>query len=221
MNSFFLIIQRDLRLAMRQANDSAITIAFFMTVIALFPLAIGPETNLLERISAGIIWVAALLSALLSLERLFLADYEDGSLELLALSPSPLSLIVLGKITTHWLTTGLPLIIVTPLFALLLHLDMKGFITLIISMIIGTPTLSLIGGLGAALSLGARRGGVLISLLILPLAIPVLIFGSGAVDQSIQGMSPYPQLLLMSGLFLITLSLAPWAASSALRQILE
>jgi heme exporter protein B len=221
MNRFSEVVRRDLRLALRQASDSATIVVFFLLAVALFPLAVGPESNLLERISAGVLWVAALLSAMLSLDRLFLADYEDGSLELLVLTPAPLSLLVLGKVAAHWLTTGLPLMIAAPLLAVLLHLDKAGFVVLVAAMALGTPILSLVGALGAALALGARRGGVLISLLVLPLCVPVLIFGAGAIDQAVQGLTPRPQLMMLAGLLLAALPLAPLAAAAALRQAVE
>ena len=168
MSAFLTLVGRDLRLAFRQGGDAAMVIAFFVLTVVLFPFGVGPEPELLQRIAAGIVWVTALLAALLSLERLFQADYEDGSLEALALLPLPLEAQVLAKCLAHWLVTGLPLIIVAPLLALLLHLDPAGYPALIAGMVLGTPTLSLIGAIGAALSLGARRGGVLLSLLVPP-----------------------------------------------------
>lgn len=215
------IIHRDLRLALRQGSDSIMVVTFFVLTVVLFPFGIGPETNILERISAGVLWVTALLASMLSLDRLFLADYEDGSLELLALTPTALEVLVLGKVTAHWLTTGLPLMAAAPVLAVLLHMNFDGFVTLMITMLLGTPTLSLIGAMGAALVLGARRGGVLLSLLVLPLYVPVLIFGVGAIDAAVQGFSSQAQLLVLGGLLLASLALAPWAAAAALRQALE
>jgi heme exporter protein B len=196
-------------------------VAFFVLTVILFPFGVGPEAALLARIAAGILWVTALLAALLSLERLFQADWEDGSLEALALMPLPLEAQVLAKCLAHWLVAGLPLIVVAPLLALLLHLDAAGYPALLLSLLLGTPTLSLIGAVGAALSLGARRGGVLLSLLVLPLYIPVLIFGVAAVEAAIGGFGAKPHLLLLGALLAGAVVLAPVAAAAALRQALE
>lgn len=221
MSPWLLLVRRDLRLAYRQGGDAAMVIAFFFLAVILFPFGVGPEPDVLQRIAAGIIWVTALLAALLSLERLFLADYEDGSLEALALMPTPLEAQVLAKALAHWLTTGLPLTVIAPLLALLLHLDHAGYWPLVAGMALGTPTLSLIGAIGAALTLGARRGGVLLSLLVLPLYIPVLIFGVGAIEAEITGLSARPHLLLLVALLLAAIPLAPLAAAAALRQAVE
>ncbi|HEX3974262.1 MAG TPA: heme exporter protein CcmB [Stellaceae bacterium] len=221
MSAFLTLVGRDLRLAFRQGGDAAMVIAFFVLTVVLFPFGVGPEPELLQRIAAGIVWVTALLAALLSLERLFQADYEDGSLEALALLPLPLEAQVLAKCLAHWLVTGLPLIIVAPLLALLLHLDAAGYPALIAGMALGTPILSLIGAIGAALSLGARRGGVLISLLVLPLYIPVLIFGVAAIEADIQGFGARPDLLLLAALLVLAVGLVPFAAAAALRLALE
>jgi heme exporter protein B len=221
MSAFLILVGRDLRLAFRQGGDAAMVIAFFVLTVVLFPFGVGPEPELLQRIAAGIVWVTALLAALLSLERLFQADYDDGSLEALALLPLPLEAQVLAKCLAHWLVTGLPLIIVAPLLALLLHLDPAGYPALIAGMALGTPTLSLIGAIGAALSLGARRGGVLISLLVLPLYIPVLIFGVAAIEAEIQGFGARPDLLLLAALLVLAVGLVPFAAAAALRLALE
>ncbi|MGH7075032.1 MAG: heme exporter protein CcmB [Stellaceae bacterium] len=221
MTTWLLLVRRDLRLALRQGGDAAMVIAFFVLAVILFPLGIGPELETLRRIAPGIIWVTALLAALLSLERLFLADYEDGSLEALALMPLPLEAQVLAKVLAHWLVTGLPLAVVAPLLGLLLHLDPNGYGALEIGMVLGTPVLSLIGAIGAALTLGARRGGVLLSLLILPLYIPVLIFGVGAVEAEITGLDPSASLLLLVAMLLAAIPLAPVAAAAALRQAVE
>jgi heme exporter protein B len=158
VSRLWTIIQRDLRLALRQGSDSLMVVGFFVLTVTLFPFGLGPESNLLERTSAGILWVTALLASMLSLERLFLADYEDGSLELLTLTPTSLEILVLGKIVAHWLTTALPVIAAAPILALLLNLPPEGFGTLLLTLLLGTPTLSLIGAMGAALTLGARRG---------------------------------------------------------------
>jgi heme exporter protein B len=221
MTAFRLLVLRDLRLALRQGGDAAMVVAFFVLTVILFPFGVGPEPELLARIAPGILWVTALLAALLSLERLFQADYEDGSLEALALLPLPLEAQVLAKCLAHWLVTGLPLTVAAPLLALLLHLDVAGYPVLVASLLIGTPSLSLVGAVGAALTLGARRGGVLLSLLMLPLFIPVLIFGVLAIDASIAGFGARPHLLLLGALLAGALPLAPVAAAAALRQALE
>lgn len=221
MKTFLEIVRRDLRLALRQGSDSVMVVTFFVLTVVLFPFGLGPEANLLQRVSAGVLWVTALLASMLSLDRLFQADYEDGSLELLSLAPMPLGVVVVAKTLAHWLTTGLPLMVAAPLLAVLLHMDAAGFGVLLLAMLLGTPTLSLIGAVGAALVLGARRGGVLLSLLILPLYVPVLIFGVGAVDAAILGFDPAPQLMVLGGLLLGALPLAPWATAAGLRQALE
>jgi len=221
VSAFARLVARDLRLALRQRADAGMVVLFFVLTAALFPLAVGPEPNLLARMAPGIIWVTALLAVLLSLERLFLADYEDGSLELLALAPLPLEATVLAKALAHWLTTGLPLVVAGPLLALLYNMDAAGLPMLVLAMALGSPSLSLIGAFGAALTLGARRGGVLIPLLVLPLNIPVLIFGVAAIDAALAGLSPRPHLLFLGALFLVTLVTAPLAGAAALRQALE
>jgi len=221
MNRFLTLVGRDLRLALRQGSDATIAVMFFVLCVVLFPFGVGPEPNILARIAAGVIWVAALLASLLSLERLFQNDYEDGSLELLSLSALPLEAVVLAKTLAHWLVTGVPLLVAAPLLAVLLNMEAEGFGVLVLTLAIGTPILSLIGSIGAALTLGARRGGVLMSLLILPLYIPVLIFGAGAIDAAITGLTPRPHLLLLAGILAGTLPLAPWAGAAALRQALE
>ncbi|MBT3305933.1 MAG: heme exporter protein CcmB, partial [Alphaproteobacteria bacterium] len=218
MSRFLSIVRRDLHLAFRQGMDSMMVVAFFVIAVVLFPFGIGPQPNTLARIAPGVIWVAALLASMLSLERLFQADYEDGSLELLALQPVALEITVMAKVTVHWLTTGLPLIIATPLLAVLMNLPEEGFAALIISMLLGTPILSLIGAAGAALTLGARRGGALIALLVLPLYIPVLIFAVGAMDAAIAGLPAKPHLLILAALLAAALPLAPWAGAAAIRQ---
>jgi heme exporter protein B len=221
MSRFLRLVARDLRLALRQGSDATIAVMFFVLCVVLFPFGVGPEPNILARIAAGVIWVAALLASLLSLERLFQTDYEDGSLELLSLSSLPLEAAVLAKTLAHWLVTGVPLIVAAPLLAVLLNMDAEGFGSLVLTLTLGTPILSLIGAIGAALTLGARRGGVLLSLLILPLYIPVLIFGAGAIDAAINGLTPRPHLLLLAGILAAALPLAPWASAAALRQAVE
>jgi heme exporter protein B len=220
LSGTLMIVRRDVRLSIRQGMDSLMAVVFFVLACVLFPLGVGPEPETLSRIASGIICVAALLAAMLSLERLFQSDFDDGSLEQMALSPQPLALVVLAKVAAHWLTTGLPLIVVSPLLAILLHLESRAFPTLAGALTIATPSLSLIGAVGAALVLGARRGGVLLGLLILPLYIPVLIFAVAAVDAAAFGLAVRPHLLLLAGLFVAALVLAPWAAAAALRQAL-
>ena len=221
MSGFAALLTRDLRLAFRQGGDVANVVAFFALAVILFPFGVGPDPDLLARIAAGVLWVTALLAALLSLERLFDADFQDGSLEALALMPVPLEIQVLAKCVAHWLTTGLPLTIIAPLLALALHFDAAGYPALIAALLLGTPVLSLIGAIGAALTLGARRAGVLLSLLVLPLYIPVLIFGVAASEAAALGLESRPHLLLLAALLAGSLALAPWAAAAALRQALE
>ncbi|MCK5444516.1 MAG: heme exporter protein CcmB [Rhodospirillaceae bacterium] len=221
MGQFIFLIRRDLSLAFRQGMDSVMVVVFFVIAVVLFPFGVGPEPGVLERISAGVIWVAALLAAMLSLERLFQTDYEDGSLELLALSSLPMEVTVLAKVVAHWITTGLPLIVAAPVLAVLMQMDAGGFGVLILALLLGTPSLSLIGAVGAALILGSRRGGVLLSLLVLPLYIPVLIFGVSAVDGAIGGYEYQAQLMILGGFFAGSLALAPFAGAAGLRQSLE
>jgi len=221
MTAFLALVARDLRLALRQGSDAALVVAFFVLAVVLFPFGVGPEPQLLARIAAGVVWVTALLAALLSLDRLFQQDYEDGSLEVIALAPLPLEAAVLAKCLAHWLTTGLPLVAVAPALAGLLQLEAPGYLPLVLAMALGTPSLSLVGAVGAALSLGARRAGVLLSLLVLPLYIPVLIFGVAAVEQAVAGFAIQPYLLILTAFLLAALPLAPWAAAAALRPALE
>ena len=221
MSGIMLVIGRDLRLAWRQGTESMMVVMFFVIAVVLFPFGVGPEPNILARIAPGVIWVAALLASMLSLERLFQADYEDGSLELLALQPVALEVTVMAKVAAHWLTTGLPLIVAAPLLAVLMNLPGDGLVPLIAALLLGTPTISLIGAIGAALILGSRRGGILLSLLVLPLYIPVLIFGVSAVDAAIGGFSVKPQLLILTGFLLAALALSPWVGAHALRQALD
>ena len=221
MRAATAIVRRDLQLALRQGVDSLAAVLFFVLAVILFPFGVGPEPNILARIAAGVIWVAALLASMLALERLFQTDYEDGSLELLALAPLPLPAVVVAKVVAHWLTTGLPLLLAAPVLAVLLNMPGDGFWVLIVALALGTPSLSLVGAIGAALILGARRGGVLLSLVLLPLYIPVLIFGVAAVDAAASGLSARPHLLLLGGFLLAATALAPVAAGAALRQALE
>jgi len=221
VTAFLGVLGRDLRLALRQLSDASLVVMFFVLCAALFPFAVGPEPNLLARIAPGVIAVAAMLSVLLSLERLFLADYEDGNLELLVLSPAPLEVIVLAKVLAHWCTTGLPLIVAAPLIALLYDMPADGLPVMLAALALATPSLSLIGAIGAALTLGARRGGVLILLLVLPLCISVLIFSVAAIDAALAGLAAKPHLSILGALLLAALPLAPWASAAALRLALE
>jgi heme exporter protein B len=221
MTVLLAILRRDLRLALRQGTDTLVVVLFFVLTVTLFPFGVGPEPEVLARIASGVIWVTALLASLLSLERLFQNDYEDGGLDLLVLSPAPLELTVLAKCAAHWLTTGVPLIVAAPLLAVFLNLPAEGFGGLLLAMLLGTPTLTLIGAIGAALVLGARRGGVLVSLLVLPLYVPVLIFGVAAVDGAVAGLAVRPHLMILGGFLLGALVLAPWASAAALRQAVE
>ena len=215
------LVMRELRLALRQGTDVAMVISFFVITVTLFPLGVGPEPNILARIAAGVVWVTALLAVMLSLERMFQSDYEDGSVDLLLLTPAPLELVVLAKITAHWLLTGFPLIVTAPVLAALMNMPAAGYGVLVATMALATPTLSLIGAVGAALTLGARRGGVLISLLVLPLYIPVLIFAVAAVDAAITDLTTRPHLLILGAMLAAALPLAPWAAAAALRHSLR
>lgn len=220
-SAFVRLVRRDFRLALRQGGDAATAVLFFVLVAVLFPFAVGPEPNTLARIAPGVIWVAALLAALLSLDRLFQADWEDGSLDLVSLSPLPLEAAVLAKALAHWLVTGLPLVAAAPLLALLYAMPAEGFGVLVLSLLLGTPTLSLLGAIGAALTLGARKSGVLTALLVLPLEVPALIFGVAAVDAVLTGLEARPHLLLLAGLLAGSLPLAPLAAAAAIRSALE
>jgi heme exporter protein B len=221
LTSLVATAARDLRMSLRQGSDAAMAILFFVLAATLFPFGVGPEPALLARIASGIVWVTALLAAMLSLDRMFLSDYEDGSLEQLVLAPQPLALLVLGKVAAHWLSTGLPLILVAPVLALMLDMPSEGVPVLLFAMLLGTPALSLVGAIGAALSLGARRGGTLAALLVLPLVLPVLIFGVSAVEASLTGLGARPHLLLLGAITAFALPLAPLVTALALRQALE
>jgi len=221
MAAFTGLFWRDLRLALRQGGDTGLVLGFFVLAVVLFPLGVGPEPAILRRIGAGIVWVAALLAALLSLDRLFEADYQDGGLELLALSSLPLELAVLAKCAAHWVATGLPLALTSPLLALFVDLEPEAIPTLMLSLLIGTPALSLIGSVAAALTLGARRQGVVLSILVLPLYVPPLVFGAGAVEASASGNGAHAYLLILAALTLAALALCPWASAAALRQALD
>lgn len=218
MTRFAALMARDLRLIWRRPGDVAVVLAFFTVATALFPLGIGPESNLLARIAAGVLWCAALFAAMLSLERLFATDYEDGSLDLLLLAPWPLELAALAKCAAHWIVTGLPLALLAPVLGIAFGLPGNGLAALTLTLLIGTPTLSLIGGLAAALTLGARRGGALLALLALPLCVPTLIFGTAAVEAALTGEGFASLLGLLAALALVALATTPWAIAAALRQ---
>jgi heme exporter protein B len=211
------MLARDLRLALRRRGDVLNTLAFFVMVASLFPLGVGAEPKLLTAIAPGILWVAALLAAMLSFSRLFDADFADGTLEQMVLAPEPLFVIVLAKVLAHWITTGLLLSLLAPLLALQYGLGAGLIAVLCGSLVLGTPLLSLLGAVAAALTLGLRGAGVLSALLLLPLFVPVLIFGAGAVSAADSGLGAQPHLLLLAGGLLLALPLAPWAASAALR----
>ena len=215
------VIARDLRLAMRRQADIVSALFFFIIVVSLFPLGVGPEPDLLRKLAPGVLWVAALLATMLSLPRLFADDLRDGTLEQLALAPHPLGLVVLEKVIAHWLVSGLPLAVLAPILGLQFDLSAEGLLVLTGSILLGTPALSGIGGIGAALTLGLRGGGVLLSLLVLPLYIPVLIFGAGAVDAAVTGLGGQAHLSLLAALTCAALGFAPWAAAAALKIALE
>ncbi len=218
---FLRLIGRELTLAVRGGIGTLMAVVFFVIAVTLFPLGVGPELGLLSRIAAGAVWVAALLAALLSLDRLFVADHEDGSLEQLMLGVLPLEFVVLAKAVAHWLTTGLPLAAAAPVLALLLNMSVDGLVILIVSLLLGTPILSLIGAVGAALTVGLRRGGALIALLVLPLYVPVLIFGVGAVEGAVLDVGVHANLSILAGGLVGALVLGPLAASAALRMTVE
>ena len=218
---FRVMIRRDLLLAYRQKSDVLQTVFFFLVVITLVPLGVGAETELLRSMAPGIVWVAALLAALLSLPRLFAHDFAVGTLEQMVLSPDPLPVIVLAKAFAHWLTTGVPITVFASLAAVMFDLKAEVAAVLVFSLLIGTPVLSLLGSVGAALTLGLRSGGVLTSLLVLPLYIPVLIFGAGAAGAVAVAVSPAAYLLITGALSLFALAIAPWASAAALRIALE
>lgn len=215
------IIRRDLLIVFRRRADAMTTLFFFVIVASLFPLGIGPEPTVLRLIAPGVLWVAALLSCLLSLNRLFAGDYQDGVLEQLVLVPQPLPLLMMAKVAAHWLTSGLPLVMLSPLLGVQYGLTGDALWVLMCSLLLGTPTLSLIGAIGAALTLGVRGSSVLVALLVLPLFIPVLIFGSGAVSHHVSGIGAGANLSLLGASFLLALVLAPWATSAALRLAVE
>lgn len=211
------LLARDLRLAVRAGGGFGLGLGFFLIVCSLVAFGVGPSTDILGTIAPGILWVAALLSCLLSLDRIFQVDFEDGSLDLLATAPIPLEGVVVVKALAHWVVTGLPLVLAAPFLALLLSLPLEGFVWLVLTLLIGTPALSMIGAFGAALTVGLKRGGLLLSLLVLPLYIPTLIFGASAVSRGATGMDPITPILVMSAITLGSVALLPFAAAAALR----
>jgi heme exporter protein B len=221
MNAAFALIVRDVKLALRTPAETLTILAFFVIAATLFAFGIGPEPQVLARVAVGIVWVVALLACLLSLDRLFQSEADDGSLEQLVLAPAPLELLALAKCAAQWLTTALPLIVVSPLVAMMLQLPAEAYGTLLATLVLGTPTLSLMGGIGAALSVGARKGGALLALIVLPLYVPVLIFSVAAVEAAVAGLPVRPHLFLLSGLGMFALTLAPFAMAASLRQASE
>ena len=216
-----LVIRRDLVLAMRRRADVLATLIFFVMVVSLFPLGVGPELDMLRKMAAGVLWVAALLASMLSLGRLFSADYLDGTLEQMMLAPQSLSMLVLGKMTAHWMMSGLPLVLMAPVLGLQFDMSARALGVLIVGLLLGTPILSMVGAIGAALTLGLRGGGVLLSLLVLPLCIPVLIFGTGAVEAVSSGLSVASHLSLLGALLVLALVFTPWVTAQALRISME
>ncbi len=211
------VVARELRLALRRKSDVGTALAFFVIVASLFPLGVGAEPNQLRAIAPGVIWVSALLSSLLSLRRLFEADHADGTLEQLLLGAAPLPVVVAAKIAAHWLVSGLPLVLIAPLLALQYDVAAPLYGVLALSLLLGTPVLSIIGAIGAALTLGLRGGGVLLALLVLPLYVPVLVMGAGSVEMAAAGLDPAGQLLLLGALLTVAAVFAPWASAAALR----
>tara|TARA_Y100000991_G_scaffold46580_1_gene33038 strand:+ start:2509 stop:3174 length:666 start_codon:yes stop_codon:yes gene_type:complete len=221
MDTIMAIIRRDLSLVMRQGSDAFVVLIFFIVTVSLFPLGVSPDPLILQNLASGIVWVGALLAAMLSLDRLFQTDYDDGSLELLVLSPYPLEIVVLCKCFVHWLTTGLPIMVISPVLALMLNIKTGAFLYLITSMALGTPIISLLGAVGAALVLGSRRSGVLIALLIIPLTIPILLFGVGAIQAATEGYSASSPLMFLGAFLLFSIALCPWVIASSLRQVVS
>ncbi|HYL87182.1 MAG TPA: heme exporter protein CcmB [Burkholderiales bacterium] len=215
------LVYRDLLLALRQKSDVAVALLFFVIVASLFPLGVGAEPNLLRAIGPGVIWVAALLSSMLSLARLFAADHADGTLEQMLLGAAPLGVVVAAKAFAHWVVSGLPLVLIAPVIALQYDVATPLYGTLALSLLLGTPILSIIGAIGAALTLGLRGGGILLSLLVLPLYVPVLIMGAGAVEMAGAGLAPDGQLLLLAAFLVVAAAFAPWATAAALRISIE
>ena len=221
MGLFGLVVRRDLLLAMRRRADVLTTLIFFVMVVSLFPLGVGPEMDMLRKMASGVVWVAALLASMLSLPRMFSADHADGTLEQMMLAPQSLSVLVLGKIVAHWMLSGLPLALIAPVLGLQFDMPPAALWILVLALLLGTPVLSMIGAVGAALTLGLRGGGVLVSLLVLPLCIPVLIFGAGAVEAVTSGMSVVSNLAFLGAFMLFALVFTPFVAAQALRISME
>ena len=216
-----LVIRRDLVLAMRRRSDVLTTLIFFVMVVSLFPMGVGPELDMLRKMASGVVWVAALLASMLSLGRMFSADYLDGTLEQMLLVPQSLSMLVLGKILAHWMVSGLPLVLMAPILGLQFDMSAEALWVLIAGLLLGTPILSMVGAVGAALTLGLRGGGVLVSLLVLPLCIPVLIFGAGAVEAAVTGTSVASNMSLLGAILVLALVSTPWVTAQALRISME
>ncbi|MDP1872016.1 MAG: heme exporter protein CcmB [Gallionella sp.] len=221
LSLLLLVVHRDLVLAMRRRADVLTTLFFFVMVVSLFPLGVGPEMDMLRKMAPGVLWVAALLASMLSLGRLFSADYLDGTLEQMLLAPQSLSVLVLGKMVSHWMVSGLQLVLMTPVLGLQFDMSVDAIGVLMLSLFLGTPILSMVGAIGAALTLGLRGGGVLLSLLVLPLCIPVLIFGTGAVQAVTSGLNVSSHLSLMGALLILALAFTPWVTAQALRISME
>lgn len=217
LQAFWYLLKRDLLIAFRNRAEFFNPILFFIMVITLFPLAVGADTELLSRIAPGIIWVAALLSSMLSLDSMFRSDFEDGTLEQLVLSAHPASILVLAKVTSHWLVTGLPLLLIAPLLSMMLNMDSSALNILLLTILLGTPVLSLIGSIGVALTVGLKKGGIILSLLVLPLYIPVLIFAASAVEVTVAGLSASGQISMLSAFLFLAISLSPMATAAALK----
>ena len=221
ITGLMVVLRRDLRVALRRRSDTFAALVFFVMVVSLFPLGVGPEPQLLRTMAPGVLWVAAMLASMLSLARLFADDYSDGTLEQMLLSTHPLSALVLGKIVAHWVGSGLPLVLLSPLLAIQFDMSAAATGVLMLSLLIGTPILSLIGAIGAALTVGLRGSSVLLSLLVLPLTIPVLIFGAGAVEAFNAGLGVTGHLSLLGALLIFGLMCAPWVTAAALRISME
>lgn len=217
MSALLAIIRRDLRLAARLRAEWLSPVVFYVMVISLFPLGLSPEPALLERIAPAVVWVAALLATLMSLDRLFRSDFEDGSLEQMLLSPTPTFILILGKIIAHWLSTGLVLIICAPMMASMLGLSGHAIAVLMLSLLLGTPVLNLIGAVGTALTVGLKRGGVLLAIIVLPLYVPVLVFGTHAVASASEQLPVGPQLTLLAAMLVLSATLTPWATAASLK----
>ena len=221
MSAWMSMLRRDMTLALRRRSDVLTTLIFFVIVVSLFPLGVGPERDMLRAIAPGVIWVAALLASMLALGRMFSSDYLDGTLEQMLLSPQSLPVLVFGKITAHWLSTGLPLVVIAPILALQFDLSPEAIGVLLLSLMLGTPLLSMIGAIGAALTVGLRGGGALVALLVLPLYIPVLIFGAGAVEATMVGLGAQAHLSVLGALLVLCIAFTPWVIAAALRISLE